>query len=75
MDNNNYSHNPAFGMIGLLCAWAFVAFNNILAFTRTITLDDIQRYLRSSQVLLLQLLQSSRFSAIKKEEITVLYIK
>ncbi|MFN8359309.1 MAG: hypothetical protein U0264_05280 [Candidatus Kapaibacterium sp.] len=43
MDNNNYSHNPAFGMIGLLCAWAFVAFNNILAFTRTITLDDIQK--------------------------------
>lgn len=30
-------------MIGLLCAWAFVAFNNILAFTRTITLDDIQK--------------------------------
>ncbi|MFN8358598.1 MAG: hypothetical protein U0264_01670 [Candidatus Kapaibacterium sp.] len=45
MDNNNYnySNSPA-GLLGFLFGWVYVAFANLLAFTDTVTLDDVQKF-------------------------------
>ncbi len=44
MDHNNYStgNSPA-GLLGFVLGWAYVFGANFLAFTNTVTLDDVQK--------------------------------
>ena len=44
MDHNNYSTgtSPA-GLLGFVLGWTYVLGANFLAFTNTITLDDVQK--------------------------------
>ena len=43
MDSNNYSQNPIASVLSFVAIWAFVAFNNVLAFIPPVTLDTVQK--------------------------------